>query len=88
MNLVVTSICKILCYLHLYSQRFIHAWYAFVNLLDVDYKDGFLCPQCGQYPDTIVMDGTALGVRKTFLQWTSFMRQKGGKHDSDQLDGR
>ena len=43
------------------------AWYAFARLLDIDWKQTFLCTICGYSPETIICDGTLLGFRKDFL---------------------
>ena len=32
------------------------AWYAFLSLLDINFKDGFTCEHCGCEPRTIVCE--------------------------------
>jgi len=60
-----------------------HAWYAFVKLLDIDNVAAFTCPQCGRYPDNLVMDGVCLSLRKAFLPVS-----KADFTFGPQLDGR
>jgi hypothetical protein len=45
----------------------VESWYAFVNLLDVNFEEGFVCDKCGPDPRTIVCDGTSLGFRRSLL---------------------
>ncbi|XP_046858810.1 uncharacterized protein LOC124452271 [Xenia sp. Carnegie-2017] len=40
---------------------------AMIRLLDIDFVDAFHCNICGKHPKKVVMDGTALGIQKTFL---------------------
>ncbi len=47
--------------------RLRQAWYAFSSLLTVSTTQQFLCSECGRYPDTLIMDGHALGLRQTLL---------------------
>lgn len=47
--------------------RFRASWYAFMELLDVNYETGFLCPECGDEPEAVVMDGITLGFRDVHL---------------------
>lgn len=63
--------------------RLRYAWYCFIDLLDADYASGFICPQCGDNPDTVVMDGVTLGIRKSFMPWKDHMSRK-----PQTLDGR
>ena len=49
-------------------ENFVHAWYAFLNLLDIDASEGFRCETCGDCPPTVVCDGTSLGFRRQLLQ--------------------
>ena len=49
-------------------EKFVHSWYAFFDLLDVEESDGFTCEKCGPYPDLVVCDGTSLGFRRQLLQ--------------------
>lgn len=50
-------------------QDFKEAWYAFLNLLDIDYQGCFECPGCGPDPDTVVMDATSVAFRKEMISW-------------------
>ena len=45
----------------------VQSWYHFISLLDVDLKDGMACEKCGDQPDVIICDGTAVGFQKKFL---------------------
>ena len=47
--------------------KFTSAWYAYLELLDIDYDEGSNCNQCGEYPDIVICDGTALGFQKRFM---------------------
>jgi hypothetical protein len=40
------------------------AWYAFLQLLDIDFTAGFECPTCEGDPQIIICDGTSLAYRK------------------------
>ncbi len=44
------------------------SWYAFRRLLNID-EEKFICPECGKFPQTLIMDGTALGMRKDLLPY-------------------
>ena len=48
------------------------AWYAFLNLLAIDYETSFECPGCGPAPETVVMDATSVAFRKEMIEWKSF----------------
>lgn len=42
-------------------KLFRSAWYAFLNLLDIDFSSyGFQCKTCGVCPQVVIMDATAL----------------------------
>ena len=43
---------------------FQHGWYAFLNLLDINYSEGFMCVECGCCPEVVVVDATSLSFRK------------------------
>ena len=47
--------------------KYLQAWYAYHNLLDVGLTQGFSCETCGTSPDLIVCDGTSLGFRHELL---------------------
>lgn len=49
--------------------RFKYAWYAWLELLDIEYSEGFNCPECGDEPEVVIMDGVTIGIRKSFLPW-------------------
>ena len=46
---------------------FIQSWYAYMNLLDLDFAAGMVCEECGPSPRTVICDGTSLGFQKKFL---------------------
>ena len=43
------------------------SWYHYLNILDIDYPNGFVCPKCGDQPKTIVCDATSLAFRRQLL---------------------
>ena len=43
------------------------AWNAFARLLDLKFSENFQCPVCGCSPETIICDGTLVGIRKDLL---------------------
>ena len=49
--------------------HFCLAWYAFLALLDLQYDEGFQCPNCGQIPSIIVGHATALAFRQDYDSW-------------------
>ncbi|XP_046841814.1 uncharacterized protein LOC124435927 [Xenia sp. Carnegie-2017] len=52
------------------------------RLLDIDFVDAFHCNICGKHPKKVVMDGTALGIQKTFLP------RKVASPEGPTMDGR
>lgn len=53
-------------------QRLRNAWIAFLNLLDINFNEGFSCPDCGrdnQPPETIICDGTTLSFQRRMWDW-------------------
>ena len=42
------------------------AWYSFLDLLDINYEEGFCCAICGKDNslDTVICDATALSFRQ------------------------
>ncbi len=44
------------------------SWYSFMNLLDLDVAEGFLCSKCGLFPTVISCDATTLGFRREYAQ--------------------
>ncbi|CAG2192478.1 unnamed protein product [Mytilus edulis] len=65
-------------------QDFKCAWYAFLDLLDINYENSFQCPHCGPDPDTVVMDATSVAFRKELISWKSLFTDE--KHDSKPCD--
>ncbi len=61
-----TSFKKIVHY-----KYFRSAWYAFLNLLDINFLEGFQCATCGVCPQVVVMDATALSFRRELGFWNS-----------------
>ncbi|XP_033731140.1 uncharacterized protein LOC117320740 [Pecten maximus] len=51
--------------------KFRHSWYAFLDLLDIQYQEGFECNTCGSSPNVIICDATSLAFRKSFVTWQS-----------------
>ena len=49
-------------------NQWMASWYSFLELLDIDYEDGFCCPTCGKDNlDVVVCDGTSrLSFRQAF----------------------
>ena len=47
--------------------RFNCAWYAYVDLLDIDYSDGFNCGICKHEVDVVICNGKPLSFRRKFL---------------------
>ena len=54
---------------HFSYQKLQHAWYAFIDLLDIDFNQGFICPECGPEPSICVMDAATLSFRKRMISW-------------------
>ena len=42
------------------------SWYAYLDLLQIDYEDGFTCSTSGPVPDIVVCDATSLGFQRKF----------------------
>ncbi|XP_069105019.1 uncharacterized protein [Argopecten irradians] len=51
-------------------NNFKWSWYAFLELLEIDYETGFECPDCGEDPDTLIMDATSVSFRKELASWS------------------
>ncbi len=49
-------------------QQWRFSWYSFLNLLDLDYENGFMCSLCGKYPEVMSCDATSLGFKRIFQQ--------------------
>ena len=45
-------------------ERFRRAWYAYLDLLDVNLVDGFMCQHCSTDPQIIICDGTSVAFQK------------------------
>ena len=44
------------------------SWYSFLQLLDINYNEGFCCPMCGTNSlEVLVCDGTSLAFRQAFI---------------------
>lgn len=56
----------------MHYNHFRFAWYAYLEVLDVDYSTGFQCNHCGPHPELVIMDATALSFRKKYDFWNSF----------------
>ena len=65
-------------------QQWRMAWYAFLDLLSIDYSSGFLCSKCGQYPSVVSCDATTLGFKKMYARSLSILP----KEDGNLLAGR
>jgi hypothetical protein len=50
--------------------------------LELDFNEGFQCPQCGPKPDTVVMDGVGVALKRSFLP------TKSASQEVARLDGR
>lgn len=58
--------------------HFLSAWYAYMELLDIDYTEGFLCHECGPFPTLIIMDATALSFRRQLDFWANVKKEEKG----------
>ena len=55
-------------------NKFKDSWYAFLDLLDVDFASGFSCSLCKDKPRVLIMDATALSFRKEMaITWNCFL---------------
>ena len=52
-------------------KSFRSGWYSFMNLLELDYSEGFFCNTCGFEPQIVVMDATSLAFRKHMIKFDS-----------------
>ncbi|KAL5017705.1 hypothetical protein ScPMuIL_005212 [Solemya velum] len=54
-------------------QHLRHAWLHFLSLLDIDFTEGFSCPDCGgddgAAPSMLICDGTSLSFQRRMWQW-------------------
>ena len=44
------------------------SWYSYLDLLNINYTEGFQCSVCGEVPETVVCDATSLGFQKKFAK--------------------
>lgn len=58
-------------------SHFLAAWYAYVELLDIDYAEGFQCSACGPNPSLVIMDATALSFRRQLDFWGNILIREG-----------
>lgn len=63
---------------HSFSSKFTYnhfrmSWYGFVQLLDIQLNEGFVCTICGTNPTRVIMDATSLSFRNDFDPWKSFL---------------
>ena len=54
-------------------NHFRMAWYAFIQLLDIDFNQSFMCNICGCDPKRVIMDATSLSFRKDYDPWKNFL---------------
>ena len=78
-NLIESDVKSFISYTHFHDS-----WISFIQLLDLNYKDGFMCDICGLQPDTVIMDGIVVGLKKDKLpaddgNYTSENRIQGSK---------
>lgn len=46
------------------------AWLSFLKWLDIDFENGFSCPDCsGDGPEIIICDGTSLSFQRRMWSW-------------------
>lgn len=57
----------------IHYNHFRCSWYSFLELLEIDFTEGFQCAKCGSYPHTLIMDATGLAFRKELCFWKSKM---------------
>lgn len=50
-------------------NHFRSSWYSFLNILDIDMDEGFICEQCGAQSDIVLMDATSLAFRRDLQSW-------------------
>lgn len=62
-------------------NKFRLAWYAFIDLLDIDMNNGFCCPVCSTTPDLVICDGTSLAFQKRMWTWQENERVNDGLID-------
>ena len=67
-------------------QQWRMSWYAFVELLDINYEEGFSCQQCGQYPKVVCCDATTLSFRREYAQELDVSRDT--LENESKLEGR
>ena len=45
------------------------SWYAYLQLLDFDLEQGFVCDECGPAPSMVLFDATTLGHKNIYQDW-------------------
>ena len=48
-------------------NKFKDAWYSYLELLKIDFSNGFTCPECKAEPDLIICDGTSLSFQHRYI---------------------
>ena len=56
---------------------------SFLDLVDPDYGEGFVCPTCGPHPDVVIMDGCSVGINRRYID-----QVEEASPDSAVLNGR
>ncbi len=57
-------------------KMFCAAWYTFLDLLEIDYSDGFHCSLCVDIPKVVIMDATSLSFKKDMITWPPPLNQQ------------
>ncbi|KAH3830787.1 hypothetical protein DPMN_104040 [Dreissena polymorpha] len=57
-----TQFARIFSYMY-----FRQTWFAYLQLMDIDFEADFTCRECGPSPVTMLFDGTCLSFKKNFL---------------------
>ena len=47
------------------------SWSCFRNLFQINLDELMFCQICGKTPETVICDGTSVGIRKDFMQYSS-----------------
>lgn len=48
-------------------KKFVHAWYNFLALVEIDYESSYMCDARSPATDLVVCDATSLGFQRKFL---------------------
>lgn len=62
--------------------HFLSAWYAYMELLDINFSEGFQCSECGPNPPLIIMDATALSFRRKLDFWGNIPIKEDGTKET------